>query len=317
MLNILCGSVFDKKCDLLILPRSSSGTMTSWVLNESEKNKLPLPESKASFGSIIFIPTGNKYRNTYYVGYASSVNGTRGSSIIAISSILDGILQYIESNDIGLINLPVLGTGAGKLDINDVLKCYKSKLANHNAIFNVYIPNANVASAFVDREITSGYKFYHPRVFISYAWEDESVQKWAMQLTKNLCSNGVNARIDKYHVKAGFDLPQWMTDEIIKADKVLLICDEHYAKKADMRKAGVGWETMIVQGDMYIQGTNNKYISINYGDFNDSIPRYLKSKLAISKEEIDKDIKTLLVHLFDLDYCPVVEDIPKWIKEKL
>ncbi|MEN9984810.1 MAG: hypothetical protein RI925_312, partial [Pseudomonadota bacterium] len=31
-----------------------------------------------------------------------------------------------------------------------------------------------------------------------------------------------------------------------KARRVLLVCDVHYAEKADMRKAGVGWETMII-----------------------------------------------------------------------
>ena len=58
-----------------------------------------------------------------------------------------------------------------------------------------------------------------------------------------------------------------MTNELLKANKVLLVCDSHYAAKADMRKAGVGWETMIIQGDMMLQGEmNTKYVVIAFGD---------------------------------------------------
>ncbi len=46
---------------------------------------------------------------------------------------------------------------------------------------------------------------------------------------------GVNARLDMFYLKLGQDLPQRMTNELIMADKVLLICDKYYAEKADNR----------------------------------------------------------------------------------
>ena len=90
------------------------------------------------------------------------------------------------------------------------------------------------------------------------------MKAWVVQLACRLRENGVDARLDHFHLKPGMDVPQWMTNELIKARRVLLVCDVHYAEKADMRKAGVGWETMIIQGDMLVQGEqNSKYIVIS------------------------------------------------------
>lgn len=320
MIKVKQGSVFDEKCDLIILPCSSNGNMTNWVMNEIKQNNLPLTNMKIPFSSIEFISTENKYRKAYYVGYAASVRGADFSSIEAIEHIMDKVVQFTDEERIGIVNLPVLGTGAGNLDYSDVLSCYKDKLDSSDVVYNVFIPDRQVATVFIEKfgkELENSMKLHNPRVFISYAWGDEIVQKWVVELVNKLCENGVNARIDKYHLKPGFDLPQWMTDELIKAEKVLLVCDKFYAEKANMQKAGVGWETMIVQGDMLAQGLNNKYIAVSFGDFDTNIPIYMKSKLAINREDIDKDIDSLLVHLFDIDVAPEIKAVPKRILDKM
>jgi hypothetical protein len=46
------------------------------------------------------------------------------------------------------------------------------------------------------------------------------------------------------------DLQQWMCNELSMARKVVVVCDESYKQKADGRLGGVGWETMIIQGDI-------------------------------------------------------------------
>jgi len=320
MVKIKQGSVFDEKCDLIILPCSSNGNMTSWVTKEIVQNNLPLPNFKIPFSSIEFFSTDNKYRKAYYVGYAASVKGLSFSSLEAIEIIINKVVQFSKEEKIGIVNLPILGTGAGKLDYNNVIEIYINKLESSLTVFNVYIPDKQIAKVFIEKynKNLKNYEITHnPRVFISYSWGDNNVQKWVIELVNELCKNGVNARVDKYHLKPGFDLPQWMTDELIKAEKVLLVCDKFYAEKANMRKAGVGWETLIVQGEMLSQGLNNKYIAIQFGDFDTNIPIYMKSKLAISKEEIDEDIDNLLVHLFEIDVAPQIGEVPKRIKEKL
>ncbi|NMG77713.1 hypothetical protein [Aromatoleum diolicum] len=74
---------------------------------------------------------------------------------------------------------------------------------------------------------------------------------------------------------------------------------------------------MIIQGDMMLQGeANTKYIVIAYGDFEKNTPIYMKSKLAISKSEIDKDINALLQHIFEIDTAPEIGKIPEWVLQK-
>lgn len=321
MIKIKYGSVFDEKCDLLILPRSSNGGMTSWVRNEVVKNNLPLPSRNIPFGEILFLNTENKYRNAYFIGYAASVKAKDFSDLDAIEKILDSIINFSTVEKISLINIPALGTGAGGLDLVKVMELYISKFEDCKINVNVFIPDKEIASAYSNMPSkntnTEDLLIYNPRVFISYSWGSPEVQDWVKNLANILCKNGVNARLDRYHLKPGYDMPQWMTDELIKANKVLLICDNYYSEKANMRKAGVGWETMIVQGDMLREGINNKYIAVSFGDFDESIPIYMKSKLALAKEDIDKDINVLLEHLFELDMAPEVGEIPNWIKERI
>lgn len=84
------------------------------------------------------------------------------------------------------------------------------------------------------------------------------------------------------------DVVQWMCNELDLADRVILVCDEQYAARADRRHGGVGWETMIVQGDMYADMYRNrpedapaKYIPVvRSRSRNEGLPRYLRTRLT-------------------------------------
>ncbi|GAB3188463.1 toll/interleukin-1 receptor domain-containing protein [Hydrogenophaga aquatica] len=322
MLKIKEGSVFDDKCDLLVLPSDSGGGVTQWVKSEIESNNLPFPSTKIPFGKVMFLPTNARYPKADFIAYAASVDAqTIASSSNAIESIISDIVRYCKDNNCSIANLPVLGTGAGGLDPADVLALYKRLLTSEAVQFNAYVPDKNTAKVFLswNSEANASKKQTdeHPRVFISYSWKDESVKSWALELAHKLRANGVDARLDRFHLRPGMDLPQWMTNEVLKASKVLLICDSHYAEKADTRRAGVGWETMIIQGDMMLQGEmNTKYIVIAFGDFEKNTPIYMKSKLGISRETIDKNFNLLLEYIFDIDAAPEIGAIPGWLRTK-
>lgn len=322
MIKIKRGSVFDEKCDLIVLPCSSSGSVTSWVKGEIEQNNLPYPSASLPFGQLRVLSTEARYTKADYVGYAASVDAkTTSSELLAIEQIASDLISFCKQNDCSIVNIPLLGTGAGSLDPVEVFNTYERVIGNENFTVNVYIPDKNIYQLISGKEPASRHHeeivIQHPRVFISYSWKDDSVKSWAFELAKKLCANGVDARLDRFHLKPGMDLPQWMTNELIKASKVLLICDSHYAEKADMRKAGVGWETMIIQGDMMLQGEmNTKYIVVAYGDFEKNTPIYMKSKLGISKSEIDTDINLLLQHIFEIDTAPEIGEIPEWVKKR-
>lgn len=64
------------------------------------------------------------------------------------------------------------------------------------------------------------------------------------------------------------------------------------------------------------QGITNKYIAITYLDFDTNIQIYMKSKLGISIEDVDNDLITLLINLFEIDNSPPIGEVADWIKEK-
>ena len=60
------------------------------------------------------------------------------------------------------------------------------------------------------------------------------------------------------------DVAQWMCNEIALTDRVLMICNEEYALRADGRHGGVGWEIRLIQGYILQDGVDNpsKFVPI-------------------------------------------------------
>lgn len=84
------------------------------------------------------------------------------------------------------------------------------------------------------------------RAFISYTKTNDAHALWVKELAKFLRDNGIEARLDAWHLRPGMDVAQWMCNELDLADRVILICNELYAQKADRRHGGVGWEIRMV-----------------------------------------------------------------------
>lgn len=149
-------------------------------------------------------------------------------------------------------------------------------------------PNATLTISVLDRSVYDRFAGPQPstkrnkplRVFVSYTATDDQHTKWVEELAKFLRSHGIEARLDRWHLRVGMDLPQWMCNEVKLADKVIIVSNERYAAKADGRLGGVGWETMLIQGDIAVQSTDSvKYIMVvRSDDFTSGIPMYLKTK---------------------------------------
>jgi hypothetical protein len=100
------------------------------------------------------------------------------------------------------------------------------------------------------------------------------------------------------------DLPQFMTNELTLADRVILISDERYADKADGRVGGVGWETMIVQGDISrLPPDSIKYlVVVRAATVASGLPKYLQTKVVIHWPDPrveERNRQTLLRELYD------------------
>lgn len=323
MYELVCGSIFDKKCEVIIIPCNSLKGITKSIRDDLKVNDiLNLPSTKMP-GDIVFSESRGNFTNAIMIGFAASVNGLTGrSKLDYLHKICKEIKNFCKLNSFSLINMPLLGTGAGGLNVQDsfeVLKSYFEDEVNIN--LRIFILSKETYLQLDKNRKKKDLTIKNPRVFISYTGENPENRKWVKEFVCKLRENGVNARVDIYHLKPGYDLPQWMTNELIMADKVLLICDKFYAKKADSRNGGVGWETMIIQGDMMIHAQSNKYICIiREENFDEGIPLYAKTKFSLqwtSPEILEEDFHELLYYLFDIDLEPELGEIPKDILDKV
>ncbi|WP_414716842.1 TIR domain-containing protein [Tardiphaga sp. 37S4] len=101
-----------------------------------------------------------------------------------------------------------------------------------------------------------------PSVFISYSWDDASHRKWVRDLASRLVLNGVRVWLDEWHVRAGDSLTAFMEKRIATSGHVVVICTPNYAKRANSRRGGVGYEQQIISGRIAAGISRRKFIPI-------------------------------------------------------
>ena len=111
-----------------------------------------------------------------------------------------------------------------------------------------------------------------PHVFVSYSHDSEPHRARVLALANRLRADGVDAHIDRYvRGTPAEGWPTWMTNEIDRADFVLVVCTATYERRALKREApgrglGVAWEGGIVTQVVYdAQGRNTKFVPVVFG----------------------------------------------------
>lgn len=306
-IQIKLGDMFKGACDLIILPCSTTGTVTQFVFNRLQSYKIPKPTKRMPLGDIELLPFDGGENIAQYVAFAVSVKNNY-SELSAIESIGRKVGELTMQNPgLQIINIPLLGAGAGNLQSEKVVEALKKGFQTnssngstliihilHSDVFNrvteYFKGTKNAAPHSIKTETSLTSKPI--RVFISWTKTDDLHWNWTEELAKHLRENGINSRIDMWHLRAGMDLPQFMSNELSLADKVIIISNEQYAAKADGRLGGVGWETMIIQGDMSrLPPESTKYLTIVKAEnIDDGLPIYLKSKYVIHWNNRTKEI---------------------------
>lgn len=144
----------------------------------------------------------------------------------------------------------------------------------------------------------------NPKVFISYSWHPEKNKIWVQRLAERLIQDGVNVKLDVWDLKHGHDkyvfMEQMVKDSDIK--KVLVICNEDYARKGDDRTGGVGTESTIMSSDIYSLAEQTKFIPILVEKKNSEpcLPTFLKSRMYIDMSSND---------IYELGYDQLLRDI--------
>ena len=151
-----------------------------------------------------------------------------------------------------------------------------------------------------------------PRVFISYSHDTPAHKKWVGEVATKLVDKGVDVILDQWDLGFGDDVPKFMERAVNEADRVLMICTEAYVRKADDGKGGVGYEAMIVTGELVKDLGTAKFIPIVRQSGEPKIrPRCVGTRLYVDLSDVANFEEN-----FDL-LLRKIHDAPKFAKPPL
>ncbi|WP_158309772.1 TIR domain-containing protein [Pseudomonas ogarae] len=164
-----------------------------------------------------------------------------------------------------------------------------------------------------------------PRVFISYSWDSETHKDWVRTFSERLRLNGVDIRLDQWHVMPGQSLTQFMESEIVACDHVITICTRNYFLKSLGRQGGVGYEQQIISGHLAAGVHRGKFIPVvREGEFEVgekcAIPPHFLGIYAIDVRndlDLERSQETLLRTVFKqpLLSAPEIGNMPTWVTD--
>ncbi|HSS05324.1 MAG TPA: toll/interleukin-1 receptor domain-containing protein [Solirubrobacterales bacterium] len=158
-----------------------------------------------------------------------------------------------------------------------------------------------------------------PTCFISYRREDPAHQDWVLDLARDLGANGIAVSIDA-ELAFGSDLTHYMERSISESDFVVIVCTPSYAKRADERFRGVGYETTIITREIFNIAPERKFIPVlRRGEHPLSLPAYLGNRYAVdfrADGEYESSLTQLVRHIWGEPLIPplAVGDRPRFVE---
>lgn len=136
------------------------------------------------------------------------------------------------------------------------------------------------------------------QVFISYSHDNGDHEEWVASLADSLEEFfEFNIKFDKYDLDLTTEKNFYMEKSIRESDFIIAVVSEQYAKKANLRKAGVGTETILAAALHYKEIEeygSSKIITILKNNDSEIFPTYLlNNKLRINFDTGDFDTKFL------------------------
>ncbi|HEU0015980.1 MAG TPA: GDSL-type esterase/lipase family protein [Longimicrobium sp.] len=108
----------------------------------------------------------------------------------------------------------------------------------------------------------------HPRVFISYSWDDEEHKQRVLELAQRLRRDGVDAWLDRFTSFPTEGWPRWMQRQVQAARFVLCVLTPNYGRRfhgdtPPDEGRGANWEGSIITARIYdAGGRNDKFIPV-------------------------------------------------------
>ncbi len=147
-----------------------------------------------------------------------------------------------------------------------------------------------------------------PKLFVSYSWTSPTHIDWVIQLATDLRNLGVEAIIDRWHLREGQDAHSFMESMVRSGEvnKAILICDRKYVDRAEKREGGVGAESQIVTSKIYADVGQTKFVAVireSSDDGSPAIPNFLSSRVFIDFRD-------------DYKYSEQLQQLVRWAFDK-
>lgn len=175
----------------------------------------------------------------------------------------------------------------------EFLRAQKLVAEARAAFFNETTPDLNLTTSPATKA---------PRVFMSYAWENETHQEWVKKLADDLFRMGITVKADFYELHAGKSLVDFM-GQLSNQDKVVLVATEKYRTRASSLTGGVGYEYSIMSNRLLEeQGSANIVPCLRSGRKQDSIPDPIGHILYVDftdDEQYDNSLEDLVRAIYE------------------
>src|SRR5450631_3744442 len=140
------GDMFAQPTDLIVIPCSTAGTVTSIVARQLDEFDIQWPHAYSNLGDVKFELFKGASNLATYVGYATSVQAME-TSTNAIAKIAEAVAHFIsDKSEIRDVAIPLLGAGAGGLTPEQSLSALMSGFQNvetSGKVLNIFVFRAS------------------------------------------------------------------------------------------------------------------------------------------------------------------------------
>ncbi len=144
------------------------------------------------------------------------------------------------------------------------------------------------------------------KVFVSYSHDSPEHKRWVTDFSSNLVKNGIDVILDQWDLGLGDDVPKFMEKSVSSSDRVLMICTEPYVRKADDGVGGVGYEAMVVTGELVQNIGTSKFIPvIRQKAIEKILPKSMSTRFYVDMSLDDHEQFEILLR--ELHQAPAVE----------
>jgi hypothetical protein len=165
----------------------------------------------------------------------------------------------------------------------------------------------------------------NPVAFVSYSWSSPEHEEWVLKLARDLRSQGIDVRLDKWDLKPGHDANAFMESMVTdnSVTKVILVCDKKYAGKSNDRAGGVGTEAQIITPALYARRAQDKFVAVvREKDDHGSpyLPAYYGSRMYIDLADeaaYATQFERLVRWAWDkpVDIKPALGEMPSYLRD--